>query len=270
MQTTKGRSSSTIRIIIIALLCVLLFSCTTILMKKTSIQEDLIDEIKIVQLSDIHYKKRTKQLNDIIKLISQENPDIIFITGDLTSKGFCFDEMITYLGEIDSKCPKYAVLGNSDYGSGISISVIKDKLNSIGVDLLINENRTIIVRDTAINVYGLDDYLFGIPSFEKYRPIDNGMNIVLGHCPILFDEMNEKYPNSNSGIVMFSGHTHGGQITLFGLPLYLPKGSGKYVAGIYSQNKNRLYVSRGIGYSTINVRIFSYPTMEVFELKGAF
>ncbi|MCK5075659.1 MAG: hypothetical protein KAR38_04750 [Calditrichia bacterium] len=59
--------------------------------------------------------------------------------------------------------------------------------------------------------------------------------------------------------LMLSGHTHGGQITFFGLAPILPRGSGKYVSGWYEKEKIKLYVSRGIGTSVIPFRFMSLP-----------
>jgi hypothetical protein len=64
---------------------------------------------------------------------------------------------------------------------------------------------------------------------------------------------------------VLSGHTHGGQITFFGLPLFKPEGSGKYNSGIYKNNKWIMNVNKGLGNSTINIRLFSSPTIDVID-----
>jgi predicted MPP superfamily phosphohydrolase len=63
---------------------------------------------------------------------------------------------------------------------------------------------------------------------------------------------------------MLSGHTHGGQVTFFGLPLILPEGSGRYCAGEYASGACELHVSRGIGNSTVDFRLFADPEIPVY------
>jgi predicted MPP superfamily phosphohydrolase len=90
---------------------------------------------------------------------------------------------------------------------------------------------------------------------EEYS---NQTVIILAHCPQLYNDLHALMPQNAQGAVL-SGHTHGGQITLFGWPLELPPGSGDYVAGIYHQDRFPLIVSRGAGTSVVNFRFFARP-----------
>jgi predicted MPP superfamily phosphohydrolase len=65
---------------------------------------------------------------------------------------------------------------------------------------------------------------------------------------------------------VFCGHNHGGQVTFFGLPLYLPKMHGPYLAGDYRVGAMRLFVSKGIGTSRYDFRIFARPDILIFEM----
>ncbi len=58
---------------------------------------------------------------------------------------------------------------------------------------------------------------------------------------------------------MLSGHTHGGQLSLFGFAPLRPNGSGRYVSGWYRDGAIALYVSRGLGVSILPVRIGVVP-----------
>ncbi|MFN8967247.1 MAG: hypothetical protein ACK5XR_00570 [Pseudanabaena sp.] len=64
---------------------------------------------------------------------------------------------------------------------------------------------------------------------------------------------------------MLSGHTHGGQLSFFGIAPILPPRSGKYVSGWYQNNAIFLYVSRGLGISILPIRIGSVPEIAYFE-----
>jgi len=123
------------------------------------------------------------------------------------------------------------------------------------------------VKSTALNVLGLDDYLGGSPSFAGYAPRADMRNIVLAHCPTLFHDLISTYGRDAPRTYMFSGHTHGGQITLFGIPIYLPPGSGGYCSGRYTEGNHVLFISRGIGNNrNLDFRFFSDPELPVYGL----
>ena len=65
---------------------------------------------------------------------------------------------------------------------------------------------------------------------------------------------------------ILSGHTHGGQINLFGYVPFLPKGSGKYLKGWYDEKSPGMYVSKGIGTSIIPARFFARAEIAIFNL----
>ena len=69
--------------------------------------------------------------------------------------------------------------------------------------------------------------------------------------------------------LLLSGHTHGGQIRLPGVPAFTPPGSGRYVAGWYLDPPAPLYVSRGIGTADIRARFRCPPELPVFRLLPA-
>jgi predicted MPP superfamily phosphohydrolase len=66
---------------------------------------------------------------------------------------------------------------------------------------------------------------------------------------------------------MLAGHTHGGQIRVFGFAPVLPRGSGGDVSGWYrGDGRLPLYVSRGIGTSLIRARLGAPPEVSLFEI----
>jgi uncharacterized protein len=64
--------------------------------------------------------------------------------------------------------------------------------------------------------------------------------------------------------VMLAGHTHGGQVALFGWAPLRPPGSGRYVQGWYRDAATSLYVSRGIGTSVVPARFCAAPEVAYF------
>jgi hypothetical protein len=65
--------------------------------------------------------------------------------------------------------------------------------------------------------------------------------------------------------LMLSGHTHGGQVQIFGCAPRVPRGSGRYREGWYEDAGPVMYVSRGVGTSVLPVRLGARPEVSFFE-----
>jgi hypothetical protein len=129
-----------------------------------------------------------------------------------------------------------------------------------GVRLLVNESAR--VRDD-LGLVGLDDADSGVPNAAAAeRGVPAGAaRLTLLHSPAFFDVLPPSLP------LALGGHTHGGQVRLPGLsPAWLPSGSGRYVAGWYARGEAHLYVSRGVGTSTLPVRLACRPEVALLTL----
>jgi predicted MPP superfamily phosphohydrolase len=128
-------------------------------------------------------------------------------------------------------------------------------------ELLINNSRQLTFKNKTISITGIDDYLGGNADIDlalkEFKQSD--YHIILNHCPEYGDIISEKLKDKIPYDFMLSGHTHGGQINLFGFVPFKPQGSGKYLKGWYT-DKN-IYVSKGIGTS-----IFPARFIAVFKL----
>jgi predicted MPP superfamily phosphohydrolase len=69
---------------------------------------------------------------------------------------------------------------------------------------------------------------------------------------------------------MFSGHTHGGQVSLpiFGPPVTLSRYGRKYIGGVVEGPACRVVMSRGIGMSILPVRIGVPPELVEVRLRA--
>jgi predicted MPP superfamily phosphohydrolase len=90
------------------------------------------------------------------------------------------------------------------------------------------------------------------------------MTVLVQHSPGWFESAAAKTPEARYDLCV-SGHAHGGQVTLFGLVLYTPPGSGSYEAGFYKIALCDLYVSKGLGTSVLPFRLGARPEIAVFE-----
>ena len=221
--------------------------------------------VTAVQISDLHINREKNIYDSAIDRINKINPDLLFITGDTIEADSNLPLMKKYFIDLQITCPVYAILGNWEYWGHVDIANFRRELACLGIELLVNEYRSYTKEDITIGIYGLDDYLGGKPDFSGFVSDKAPFNIVLGHCPALFDELKPFAEGYSGKTIMLSGHTHGGQITLFGLPLFLPEGSGAYVSGMYGGNNVFLYVSAGIGNSSVDLRLFADPHIELIS-----
>ena len=133
--------------------------------------------------------------------------------------------------------------------------------------MLINQTKQYSINNKTISVTGVDDFVGGRADIEialrDYQQSDH--HIILNHCPQYSDQISKKVNNIKTDFIL-SGHTHGGQINLFGYIPFLPQGSGRYLKGWYDDNLPRLYVSKGIGTSIIPARFFARAEVAIFNL----
>lgn len=211
--------------------------------------------ISAILLADAHFTDEKPLFEMLVKLVNRLEPDIIFFTGDQAVSKKSIKVMKTYLSKITVNCPKVAIDGNWEYMKDIQDS--DDYLSALadnGVTHLRNSQFSYVKDNKELVIYGLDSFLFGEPSMENYIPKENAANVILGHCPPLFDMLPSKEQNNGIPIFMLCGHTHGGQFTFFHNAVYFPVGTNEYYVGKYEKNGNELYVSTGIGNSTLDVR----------------
>ena len=74
---------------------------------------------KIIQVSDIHFGEKTFSLelkNNLLSQVTNENPDLIILSGDLTTEGYLheYDDAAEFIDELKSISEVHVVPGNHD------------------------------------------------------------------------------------------------------------------------------------------------------------
>jgi predicted MPP superfamily phosphohydrolase len=220
----------------------------------------------LVQLSDLHLHGIHRFERHVASTVSNLAPDAVVLTGDSTDDPSGLGALDEFLAMLPPETPKYAVLGNWDYWSRVSVSAIRRTYERHHCRVLINET-VVHERDgRAIRLTGIDDFVAGQPQLSASEQPDNDIpHVLLAHCPG-YREHAERVA-AGRFTCMLSGHTHGGQIRLFGFAPVLPRGSGGYVSGWYREDgRLPLYVSRGVGTTMIRARLGSPPEVSLFEI----
>ncbi|PNQ72364.1 metallophosphoesterase [Hanstruepera neustonica] len=225
------------------------------------------DKIKIIQISDLHFDQLRYFHMSIAKKINSIKPDLLFITGDSVDKTEKIKSLNEFLELIDISIKKYAITGNWEYWGNVNLTELNSVYSKNNCELLINENRTISIKNREISIIGIDDFVGGNADFAK--AVENlketKTNIVLSHCPEHRDVITKEKGNLNIDLVL-SGHTHGGQITFLGIVPFKPQGSGKYLKGWYKETEPKMYISKGIGTSILPIRFGARAEMVEMEI----
>ena len=230
---------------------------------------DDINGLSVAQLSDIHLGPfmGLEELDNLLQQASGLECDMLAITGDLFD-----DNKINYKAAklVDSYVDKfkygiYYCWGNHEHMRGIpaiDIAIEGTRIKKL-------ENSFDMVTGEALPVYVAGvDYPIKRDQFdflkEKYTELalkeipSNSVKILLAHHPDFIDSA-AKY---NTNLVL-TGHTHGGQLGLFGIPLVPPV--FKYLRGMYHVGNTMGYVHSGNG-SWFPFRFGCPPEIAVFTL----
>ena len=242
------------------------------------------DGFKILQLSDLHNRRFNKNNKKIVKIIEKQKPDIIVMTGDMVSSNSTgFSNFFSLVEELDGKYPIYYIFGNHEQRLSVEKqAIIIGKLREYGVKVLNNQHEFITKNDENIEIFGLKQELIYYTNYLKSKKtysyetkdMENAIrkadskkfNILLAHNPLYF----ETYEKWGADLV-FSGHVHGGIIQIPFIGGFLSperKLFPKYSGGEYEINDSKMIVSRGLGYTKINLRFFNNPEICVVELKS--
>jgi predicted MPP superfamily phosphohydrolase len=222
------------------------------------------------QISDFHVDRDEDlaRLTSAVEAINQQEPDLIFLTGDYFSGP---DTMHRYLGafrdalkNLRPKSGLYAILGNHDHWS--SAERVTDALKRAGADVLANDSRRLILRNEKIMVVGIDDLWSrrAEPARAFGDVNSDDCTIVLAHNPDTALYTRHLRPG-----VMLSGHTHGGvvRIPFYGSPLKSILRIGKeFYSGLNRYEDFYIYTNRGLGTFWLRIRINCPPEVSRFSL----
>ena len=236
------------------------------------IKEGDTNHVRCILITDLHSCYYGKNQKNLIKKIDKENPDIIFLGGDIFDDKLDDDNAIALLEDLSKKYKCFYASGNHEYWSE-RCDEMKAKVRSLGITVLEGDCETITVNGKTIDVCGVDDptRLYERQFKEQLdnayaKTSDDHYKILLTHRP----ERTDLYIKYDYDLIL-SGHAHAGQIRIpfVNIGLYAPNQGlfSKYVSGIYTlENGSRLIVSRGLAReSTPAPRFINHPEIVVID-----
>ncbi len=213
--------------------------------------------LKVVHLTDIHVGTihNSGFLKRIVDMTNEQNPDMVFITGDLfDGAGAVREHTVEPLRGLDAKT--FFVTGNHEVYENL------DKVEEV-----LKTTNIIILRDESVNYQGLQivgmdnpvrDDMFSGPDLSKIEIDDDIPSVLLYHQPLGMAEADK------AGIdLQLSGHTHNGQIFPFNMVI---KRVYPMIYGLYRIGDMYLYVSSGTGTWGPPMRLGSRNEIAVINL----
>lgn len=233
----------------------------------------VFNNFKIIHISDIHSGsfRSNELINNAVSTINGLEPDIVAITGDFVNYHYSeYDLISDAMSGIKSKYGCFGCLGNHDhFMERTDTDKLIAKIESSGVDLLINSNHLISLENENICIAGVDNTGYG-QSFGDFdlalKNIENAIpTILLCHDPT---NWKTNIIGKHHTDLMLAGHTHGGQagINIFGNMITPAMFYYNQFAGLYKHNDQYLYINRGLGNSGIPIRVGVKPEISCVRL----
>jgi predicted MPP superfamily phosphohydrolase len=239
-----------------------------------------LDGLRVVQLTDIHHGPwlSLAYVREVVEASNALEPDLVLLTGDYVHRSPAYVRpVVEALAGLRARIGVLGVFGNHDWKEDVGL--MRRDFGKTDI-LLIDNGRRVLTSDrrlaaearAGLALCGVDDLWWGRPDYGRALgglPADMP-RLLLAHNP----DVAEERGLTRSGLrvdLMVSGHTHGGQVYLpfLGTP-YLPSRYGqKYARGLVQGPACPVFVCRGIGTTTLPVRLGIPPEIAVLQFRVA-
>jgi len=225
-----------------------------------------------VHLSDLHIGKKGKTEEEILRLLEELKPDLVFLTGDYVKWKGGYEAALTFLSKLEAKIGVWAVMGDYDYSNSRKSCLF---CHEPGTGNPTKRHQVKFLRN-GIEKGELDGEAFWIGGIDGEGDRDPAIRetvtgwkekkptLILSHDPLNFDLLDK-----DQGVLVLSGDTHGGQIPM---PSWIWRLLGydknaKYPQGLYEDGRKKMVVSRGVGSSHVPFRFLRRPEVVVIHFE---
>lgn len=205
-------------------------------------------------IADLHRRVISDQLIEVVR----NRVDLVIIGGDIVESGVplsVVEENLTKLKELGSL---YFVWGNNDYE--VDIAELEALLLKYQVTILANTAVTLqSKKGEKLTLLGIDDIAVARDRLDVALAAcheKSFFRVLVSHNPKVKKQLLAEHRIS----LVLSGHTHGGQVRIFGY--------GPYQLGSIEIDDGCTYVtSNGYGTSTVPLRWGAKPEAHLFTFK---
>lgn len=224
-------------------------------------------DLKIIFLTDFHHSSivSRKFIRNIVRKVNDLDPDIIILGGDyiINHKRY-IKPLFNELSKLQVSIGIFGVIGNHDVN--VSKQIVLDEMIKANINSLDNKSYWINLGNERIKIGGVGDYLYDKQLIEKTTAdvSDKDYVILVSHNPDYIEDI-----RNNKIDLMLSGHTHGGQVTIFGLyaPSIPSKYKQKYLTGLKTVNNIKIIISNGVGVVGLPIRFFARPQIVLIKFE---
>lgn len=216
--------------------------------------------LRVAQITDPHLGPfmPVARLRAICERIVRQDPDLVFLTGDFLTmesqrEAVWLADALEPLSALPGRV--FACMGNHDHEAP---HTVLGALKVVGARMLVDEATTVSTTVGPVQIVGFDFHFRDRQSkmeavCRQYPRVDGALRLALLHDPGAFKHL----PRGEADLV-FSGHTHGGQVGLLSLGFMWTVAG--WIAkipdhGLWGHGRNRLYVHRGTGHYGFPLRL---------------
>jgi predicted MPP superfamily phosphohydrolase len=235
--------------------------------------------LRIGVIADVHAGEPYMSLSRIEHIVAATNAlqaDLIVLLGDyVASRGVRTrhvppNDWARALSRLEAPLGVHAILGNADWWD--DAVTCRRALGQANIPILENDAVRLVHDGQGFWLAGLGDQISYIEDGEDERPVadldatlaalrTDEPAILLAHEPKIFADLTDRFA------LTLSGHTHGGQVRLFGWsPISADSYGNRYAYGHVVENGRHLIVSGGLGLSKLPVRLGVPPEIVLIEL----
>jgi len=250
-------------------------------------------KLRIAVIADLHACDPWMSLRRIEGIVERTNalkPDITVLLGDYVvghrhvTRSIPAAEWAPVLGGLKAPLGVHAILGNHEWWSDKAVQrsreglpASKGALEAAGIPVYHNDVVRLAKHGKPFWLAGLGDQVAYFASRRLYpgrrygvddldgtlaKVTDDAPVILLAHEPDIAVRVPERVA------LTLSGHTHGGQLRLFGWSPVVPSRYGNRFAYGHMREPCELIVSGGLGCSYLPLRIGVPPEIVVVTVRG--
>ncbi len=227
---------------------------------------DSFDGFRIAFVSDLHYKSKftEKRLTGLVRTLKTLAPDMLLLGGDYQEGCQYVLPLVEQLALVNPPYGTYGVMGNNDYER--CYQEIVTMMEQHGMHVLEHRTDTIVKGEQQILLTGIRNP-FDLKQNGRCPTLDLSADdfvILLTHTPDYVEDVDV----SNTDLAL-AGHTHGGQVTLFGLAPQTASHYGKrFRTGLKKNSRGiPVIITNGVGTSRRNVRMMAPSEVVLITLR---
>ena len=268
---------------VVVLTIVLSAACCTVALTVTEYDvpiEGFEKKAKIVCIADLHSHSYGKDNEQLIAKVAEQNPDAIFVIGDMINADATEAEvadMISLIKKLGDIAQVYFSPGNQEMDYMIDLDEsLMEQVSETGAIALLDEYVETELNGNIVRIGGSIGHYYRWTKEQWEAALDYVMEAEIGSTDIpaliLFhmpESMLLDGPEEWTGDFYFCAHTHGGVIRIPGIGgLYAPTQAWfpEYDKGLYHAHGHDLIITSGLsGYKGVP-RIFNMPEVCVVNI----